>query len=178
MNQTIVDNINTVVKEDDILFHLGDWSFNGIENILKFRQQIKCKNVNLILGNHDEHIENNKIITQPDGYFIHSQDLFDSINQYLELEIKVPNGKAFNKHKFTLFHYPIASWKDMNKGVIHLHGHVHLNENKKLSAGKAMDVGVDGNSYKPYSLNDIIGIMGKQPIKKLILPNDHHEIPI
>jgi calcineurin-like phosphoesterase family protein len=72
-------------------------------------------------------------------------------------------------------HYPIASWHNMNDGVIHLHGHVHLPENKKISQGKAMDVGVDGNNMKPYSLNEIISIMNKQPIAKLSLPQDHHE---
>ena len=27
MNETIVNNINKVVREDDILIHAGDWSF-------------------------------------------------------------------------------------------------------------------------------------------------------
>jgi calcineurin-like phosphoesterase family protein len=76
---------------------------------------------------------------------------------------------------FVLMHYPIASWHNMNDGVIHLHGHVHLPPDKKLSKGKAMDVGVDGNGMQPYSINEIISIMNKQPISKLSLPQDHHE---
>jgi calcineurin-like phosphoesterase family protein len=56
MNDELVNSINTKVGQDDILFHLGDWSFNGFENTRKFRERIVCKNVHLILGNHDHHI--------------------------------------------------------------------------------------------------------------------------
>jgi hypothetical protein len=38
-----------------------------------------------------------------------------------------------------------------------------------------MDVGVDGNGMQPYSINEIISIMNKQPVAKLSLPQDHHE---
>jgi len=60
MNKLIVKNINDVVEENDILYHLGDWSFGGIENIWEFKKQINCKNVYLVPGNHDHHVKNNK----------------------------------------------------------------------------------------------------------------------
>lgn len=60
MNNIIVNSINLNVMEDDILFHLGDWSFGGFEMIEEFRNRIVCKNIHLILGNHDHHIERNK----------------------------------------------------------------------------------------------------------------------
>jgi calcineurin-like phosphoesterase family protein len=60
MNAHIVSNINEVVGQDDILIHLGDWSFGGFEQIERFRNEIFCKNVHIITGNHDHHIENNK----------------------------------------------------------------------------------------------------------------------
>ncbi len=40
MNATLVNNINEFVGQDDILFHLGDWSFGGFEQIEIFRKQI------------------------------------------------------------------------------------------------------------------------------------------
>jgi len=168
MNDAIVESINSVVGEDDILFHLGDWSFGGFENIAEFRNRIVCKNIHLVLGNHDHHIENNR-----DGI----QDLFSSVNQYLRLQVSVYPGTVLHTGKvdLVLMHYPIASWHNMNDGVIHLHGHVHLPPNKKLAQGKAMDVGVDGNFLVPYSLNEITRIMNNQPIAKLSLPQDHHE---
>lgn len=33
MNTELVNNINEIVGENDILIHLGDWSFGGFENI-------------------------------------------------------------------------------------------------------------------------------------------------
>jgi calcineurin-like phosphoesterase family protein len=169
MNDTIVNNINNVVGENDILIHLGDWSFGGFEKIEEFRNRLVCKNIHLVLGNHDHHIQRNKE---------NIRDLFSSVHEYLRLEVKTFSShnmfpsETFN---FILCHYPIASWHNMNDGVIHLHGHVHLPPQFKLSEGKAMDVGVDGNNLDPYSLREIINIMSKQPIRKLSLLKDHHE---
>jgi calcineurin-like phosphoesterase family protein len=72
-------------------------------------------------------------------------------------------------------HFPIASWNDMARGSIHLHGHVHLEPNKRIGPGKMMDVGVDGNNLYPISLAEVITLMDKQPIKSM-LTFDHHEI--
>jgi len=173
MNDELVFWINQRVGQDDILFHLGDWSFNGFENIRKFRERIVCKNIHLILGNHDHHIERNKD---------NIQSIFNSVNEYLSLEVKWrPNQSklvADSYAKFVLFHYPIASWNGMSDGVIHLHGHTHLLSHCRVGNGKSIDVGVDGNNLEPIELNEIVKIMGKQPIAKLTLPKDHHEARI
>jgi calcineurin-like phosphoesterase family protein len=167
MNQRLVDNINNMVGEDDILIHLGDWSFGGFDKIEEFRSQINCKNIHLTFGNHDHHIERNK-----EGV----QRLFSSVQQYLRLSVTRPLTKSMvEKFTFICMHYPIASWHDMNQGVIHLHGHVHLPEHLRIAEGKAMDVGVDGNGLEPISMDEVLGIMEMQPIKKLALPKDHHE---
>ena len=167
MNEEMIRNINSLVGEDDILFHLGDWSFGGYDNIAEFRQRIVCKNIHLILGNHDHHIERDK-----GGV----RSLFKSVHEYLRLEIVIPTEKGEKIRKtFILCHYPIASWHDMNRGVIQLHGHVHLGPENKLHEGKAMDVGMDGNWLNPYSLQEIARIMRDRPVKCLVLPNDHHE---
>lgn len=170
MNDTIVNNINAVVGEDDILIHLGDWSFGGFDNIAKFRNRIVCKTIHLVLGNHDHHIENNKDSVQ---------DLFASVQHYMKLTILRPLSKAvLQKFSFVCMHYPIASWHDMNQGVMHLHGHVHLPPELRIAEGKAMDVGVDGNHLQPMSLDGIRSCLQFQPIKKLELPKDHHETRI
>ena len=89
MNATIVNNINEYVGQDDILIHLGDWSFGGFDQIREFWDRLICKNIHLILGNHDHHIENNR-----DG----SQGLFKSVSHYNTLEM--------GQFKFRLMHYP------------------------------------------------------------------------
>jgi calcineurin-like phosphoesterase family protein len=170
MNRTIVNNINAVVGENDILFHLGDWSFGGFEQIQKFRSQLICKNIHIVLGNHDHHIEKDK-----DGV----QSLFSSVHSFIpKLEVKREVGGGdgmMQRFNFCVFHYPIASWIDMNQGVIHLHGHVHLPKNLKLGKGRSLDVGMDGNDMKPYSLDEVMRLVKNQPIRKLELPKDHHE---
>lgn len=169
MNATIVNNINEVVGENDILIHLGDWSFGGFENIEEFRSRITCKNINLVLGNHDHHIERNKD---------NIQRLFASVNHYVELDVRRPSNFAkgrMDKFNFVLMHYPIASWNNMNNEVMHLHGHVHLPKHQRIAEGKAMDVGMDGNDMYPLGLFEVLNLLKNQPIKKLVLPKDHHE---
>jgi len=165
MNETLVSNINKYVQQDDILIHLGDWSFGGFESIKEFRDRIICQNIHLILGNHDHHIERNKDDIQ---------SIFNSVSQYLDLEVRRWVGKEKERLRFICMHYPIASWNGMNDEVIHLHGHVHLPKHLRVSAGKTMDVGVDGNNLEPIDLDSILRIMSKQPIDKLSLPKDHH----
>ena len=158
MNTAIVNNINSVVGQDDILIHLGDWSFGGFEQIREFWDRLICKNIHLILGNHDHHIDRNR-----DG----SQGLFQSVSHYNTVEI--------GDFKFQLMHYPISSWDGLNKGVIHLHGHCHLPTNKRFGVGKRMDVGMDGHpEFRPYNLiREVVPLLKNRPIKSEI-GEDHH----
>jgi calcineurin-like phosphoesterase family protein len=166
MNATIVNNINEVVGENDILIHLGDWSFGGFEKIEEFRSRLVCKNIHLVLGNHDHHIERNKGDVQK---------VFASVHHYINLEVHRTNKTLIDKYKFVLMHFPIASWHGLKDDVIHLHGHIHLTPNKRIAAGKAMDVGVDGNNLYPIELNEVLRLMKDQPNRSLVLPYDHHE---
>lgn len=167
MNNTLVCNINEKVGQDDILFHLGDWSFGGFEQIEKFRNQIVCKNVHIITGNHDHHIEKNH-----EG----CQNLFSSVNKYLDLIVKYNVGTPLmGEQRFALMHFPIASWDNMARGAIHLHGHVHFNPNRRIGMGKMMDVGCDGNRLYPIEMREVLSIMRNRPIKSMF-EFDHHEI--
>jgi calcineurin-like phosphoesterase family protein len=167
MNAHLVGNINECVGQDDILFHLGDWSFGGFEQIQKFRDQIVCKNVHIVTGNHDHHIENNRE---------NCQSLFSSVNKYVELNVKWNVGTNLqNEATFVLMHFPIASWNNMARGTIHLHGHVHFEPRLRVQSGKMMDVGVDGNALYPIEMSTILSMMRTQPIKS-IFNFDHHEI--
>lgn len=167
MNSHLAGNINEVVGQDDILFHLGDWSFGGFESIGHFRNQIVCQNIHIITGNHDHHIENNRS---------DCQKLFSSVNKYVELNVKWNVGTPLqNEANFVLMHFPIASWNNMARGAIHLHGHVHFNPNMRLQEGKMMDVGCDGNMLYPIQMQEVLRIMENRPVKS-IFRFDHHEI--
>jgi hypothetical protein len=60
-------------------------------------------------------------------------------------------------------------WPRSHYGSIHLYGHSHdmLSHN-----GKAMDVGVDGNNYHPYSFEEIVNRLKDKPI------SNHHPIEL
>ena len=162
MNMALVDGINKYVKEDDILYHLGDWSFGGVHNILQFKNLIICKNVHLILGNHDQHIVDKEIKYHETSF--NPIELFSSVQDVLTLDI--------GKTKLFLSHYSHRVWLGSHKGVIHLYGHSH---GSIPDYGKSMDVGVDVafkkfGEYRPFNIGDITNIMSKRTIEKI----DHH----
>lgn len=136
MNSAIVNNINEVVGQDDILIHLGDWSFGGFEQIEEFYDRLICKNIHLILGNHDHHIDRNRE---------NIKRLFLSVSWFEQFQ--------YQGETIEMMHYPISSWNGLRKGRVHLHGHCHLPHAVKISNGRRMDVGMDGHpEFRPYDL--------------------------
>ena len=153
MSSHIVDQINKYVGQDDILFHLGDWSFGGKNNIWNFRQRIICQTIHLMPGNHDGHIINNSLLEQFENgnvvANIDAQELFTSINDYLEIQI--------DKRMVCMLHYPMEEWNDRFKKSYHLFGHVHgriPHGNSRLDVGMDYAFKVFGE-YKPFSWEDI-----------------------
>lgn len=183
MNDKIVNGVNSVVRENDELWCLGDWSFNGMHNIWEFRKRIKCKTVHLVFGNHDEHIEHNRSFVIPVGdrgnyehlfeermgttesqRTIMLRHLFKSTSYYRELKTK-------NYH-IILSHYAMRVWNKSHRGSIQLHGHSH-GTLKGYEEFKTMDVGIDTTkNYTPYSLETILEIMSQ---RKPLLNIDHHD---
>lgn len=159
-NETLIKNFNSVVKHDDILWHLGDWSFGGHESIKKFRDQLHCRNINLVFGNHDQHIEP---IDSP------YRNLFSSVQYYKELSYRIDSAKSgrYGKTKIILSHFAFRVWNQSHHGTIHLYGHSH---GTLPGIGKSMDVGVDTNNLYPYHLDEIIDRFKK--IEPHIV--DHH----
>lgn len=152
-DDTLVNNINKYVQQNDILWHLGDWSFGGEDRIKEFRERLICKNINLVFGNHDHHIENlNK----------EYKNLFNSVQYYKELKI--------NKNLFILSHYAFRVWNKSHKGSIHLYGHSH--GSLPDAGNRSMDIGMDTNNLFPYNIGEIIDILTKREIHSI----DHHNI--
>lgn len=120
----IVGLINDHVMDQDTLYHLGDWSFGGKEFVLEFRRRLNCRRIHLLLGNHDHHI-----LPLHEEYH---GTLWESVSHYKELKV--------GQRNLVLMHYPIQSWNHMDRGAIHLHGHVHGNIAKMDGR---YDVGVD-----------------------------------
>lgn len=160
MNDTIVNNFNSLVKKNDVAYCLGDWSFNGHENIKRFRDRLNCNTIHLIFGNHDQHIEP---INSP------YRKLFASCEYYKELSIKLDKKwKQFTKTKICLSHYAMRVWNKSHHGSIHLYGHSHgtLPDN----GTRSMDVGIDTHNYYPYHLDKVLETLIFRNVHMI----DHH----
>ena len=163
MNQALVQGINKYVGEDDILYHLGDWSFGGVHNIIHFRNSLICKNIHLIRGNHDQHIVDKQI--KFGETFFNPIDLFSSVQEVLTLNV--------GKQTMFMSHYAHRVWYGSHKGVTHLYGHSH---GSIPDFGKSMDVGMDVaykmfGEYRPFNIDDITRIMEKKKVEFV----DHHK---
>lgn len=160
MDDALIEGINRRVKKDDIIYHLGDWSFGGIHNMYHFRKSLICENINLILGNHDQNIIDKEVKFHETTF--NPYKLFSSVNQTLFIK--------HGKNEFFLSHYPHLSWHHAHKGSIMLHGHVHSKLNHLNENTLRMDVGVDSakillGEYRPFSIEEIIDLNTR---KKLV----------
>lgn len=164
-DDAIIDAINTLVKPDDILIHNGDFCFGPKENVKKYRDRINCKNIYLLLGNHDDHIKDCQEL----------QKLFVKVGQLLDFRFSIPvaDGGKHIKHDVIFSHYSMNTWNMSNRGSIMLFGHSH--GMLKESPYRTMDVGIDTNEHmQPYDLiNDVLPKMLLRPFR------NHHpeELP-
>lgn len=137
-DEKLIDNWNSVVSNNDIIYILGDLSF---KSGLKTNEILKRLNGHKVLvkGNHEN------IWMDKDA----DLSLFDEIVDYKEFDYK--------NHKFVLSHYPIQCFNKANKGAIHLFGHIHSNE-LEYPIKNAFNVGVDVNNYSPVNIDKYISL--------------------
>lgn len=164
MSNHIVYKINQYIKENDIFFFLGDWSFSGIENIWNLRKRINCKNIYFVIGNHDRFIKQNRKLPNcslkngivvdyiKDNQHAKAHDLFKIVENDLNINI--------DGNEFYLTHYPKYPWKGIGNDVYHLHAHSHA---KSDNYKNRLDVGLDNafklfSEYKPFKYEEIIEI--------------------
>lgn len=153
MNKALIDNWNSVVKPNDYIFSLGDFSLMKIGHVIEILKQLNG-NLYMILGNHDEEIQNNKQLLLDMG-------LVKEITSYKEIKI---NGQFI-----CLFHYAMRTWNRSHRGSWQLFGHSH---DSMPPFGKSVDVGVDARyvlngitEYRPLSFIEIKKFMDKRVIE-------------
>jgi len=135
MNETMIGGINSAVDEKDQLFILGDFCKNYSKGRLLFwRNQIQCRHVILIHGNHDPKTKQGLPKQR-------LSEVFTSVFQRLTLSL--------DYGIFVLDHYPLESWDRRIHGSFHFHGHSH---GKSPFQTHRLDVGVDCHNFKPISI--------------------------
>lgn len=140
MNQTLIDNWNTTVTNEDTIYFLGDFAYKCNQNkataILK---QLNGRKI-FIKGNHDKRTWLERI--KQEGLI---EDYFD----YLEIE---DEGRSV-----ILCHYPLHSWNRLYRGSYHLYGHVHQNTVRNENWQKnRYNVSCEVTNYTPKTLDQLI----------------------
>ena len=124
------------INQDFILYHLGDLSFIHNHEYLdeifkKFRANEHCKNIVLILGNHDD---------KASRYLQHGVVACDTM-------------KIIYKSKdIILSHEPLEKTYDL----INIHGHLHTKEESHREYYNLQDTHILIESEKIYSIDDLI----------------------
>lgn len=100
MNMTLVNNWNSVVKPNDLVWHLGDfaWTVKAAKEI----RPLLNGTIRLVAGNHDD-------ITK-----LAQTGMFQRIYMW----------RQFREHGFTATHVPMRQ-EQIRHGDKNLHGHVH-----------------------------------------------------
>jgi calcineurin-like phosphoesterase family protein len=166
MDDELIKQTNSTVGENDILYHLGDFAMPGKNNYYhrcrQYRDRIKCRNMVLIWGNHDE------------------RRIWDLFSENYDLKmISVPGLP----NKIVLCHYAMAVWDKSHRQAMQLYGHSHSEAEswleKHMPNRRSMDVGVDNankllGAFRPFSLDDIKRLIDGRPGHNV---GDHHIDP-
>jgi len=135
MDEIIVQNWNKVVKQDDIVYHLGDVVIGSGDNINHLSIIDRCNGLKvLVKGNHD--------LLDDSVYLRHFANVFAMI---------IPKNKKMSR--MIMSHFPIHE-SCVDRFKINLHGHIHsasLNDNRYINCC----VDYPGNDYSPLNLEAI-----------------------
>lgn len=151
MNDTMITNWNKIVKDTDIVYHLGDFTLGNFKAFKYYMEKLNGI-VMIIPGGHDKRWISEYAKEGPTSKFSVLPPLYTI--------------KALGM-EFVLCHYPLFSWEKSLYGSIHLHGHSHgsigcigISGNRNVPLGEKpgirFDVGVDCSHFRPISVSDII----------------------
>jgi len=132
MDATLIANWRRVVRPDDEVYLLGDFSFKGNKHPQAYLDQLPGQ-IHFIWGNHD-----------PDR--VRQLSGWASSQPYLEIR----DGED----DITLLHYAMRVWNKSHFGALHFFGHTHA---QLPGNDQSVDVGVDypAWNFTPVDLETI-----------------------
>lgn len=141
MDNTIIQNWNSKITREDVVYHLGDFSFGNWERVGELLDRLNFAHLYLIKGNHEK----------PFCTYIRNKSPknVSLCSSYMEIYDD-------KKNLFVLCHYPILEWNQCHRGSYHCYGHVHNKYLHEIVKYRAVDVGVDAQNYFPVSTDDVI----------------------
>ena len=140
MNAVMVERWNRVVTDDDVVYHLGDFTPQDLSHFTKWASQLQG-NIRILPGNMDrlwlqDFVASEKVQVMPPLISV----AFET------------SGSAGGQQLIVLCHYSLQVWERSNHGSWHLFGHTH---GKLKGIGKSFDVGVDCTDFVPLSLDQV-----------------------
>lgn len=127
MDYYLIDAWNSVVRPDDIVWHLGDFSYHSADRTASIFSHLRGRK-RLILGNHD--IGNDGSVRK----HIAALSWDQPPTHYAEVQQGSP------KERVILHHYAMRTWSASVHGSWHLYGHSH---GRLAAYGRSRDCGVD-----------------------------------
>jgi calcineurin-like phosphoesterase family protein len=146
MNRVMVERWNSVVKPNDIVYHVGDiaYKFNR-KGLQAIREQLHGQ-IYLVPGNHD------KVATQ-------MLNAWHILPQCSEVSVHAPGIiPGQNSVRVVLCHYALRVWNASFHGSWHLYGHSH-GTLPDLPLSLSFDVGVDCTNFYPMSEEEVVAKM-------------------
>ena len=172
MNENIVERWNNIVKENDIIFHLGDVALINTEEAINYIKILKG-NIKWIRGNHCTESKIQMICK-----YCSNIQLIGNINTSWAYMLK------YSKFSLYLSHYPTLTAnfddKKFSQHVINLHGHTHQQTNFLNPTNPFMyHVGLDSHDYTPVHIDNVIADIRQrwEDIGKLptpVIPEDNY----
>jgi len=141
MDEVMIRNWNKIVRDGDLVYHLGDFAFANNSEIKRYREQLNGEII-LVEGNHDK----------THRWSQATRNLFKRVSKIDSVNI--------GENHVVLCHYAMRVWDCSHYDSWHLFGHTH---GTLTPVGKTMDVGVDCNNFIPISLDKIEEIMKDKP---------------
>lgn len=150
MNATLMANHNSVVTNNDFVYHLGDFAMSTSPDVV-----IEIiKNLNglhfFILGSHDRWLDR---LVKGAGY---NEGQYRGVVNYRGRRVET----AIKNNSISMDHYCQRVWAKSHYNSLHIFGHSH---GKLDPIGKSWDVGVDNNNYYPISFDQLTKIMAGRP---------------
>ena len=168
MNEHIIKQYNSVVRDEDVVYFLGDIGMGNITQIIKRLKGVKI----LVQGNHDKRGRKSYIKM---GFSCVVEDLRLKVGKRLVNVSHVPYRKTIssfiNELKLAFLDKRAKSLKQRIHRFKHRHklikkfngdyticGHVHT---AWVTKDKNINIGVDMWNFKPVPIEKLVNLMGK-----------------
>lgn len=154
MDSTLINLFQEKVKDEDHVYHLGDFMYGGkpkIGDFFNIFEQLPGK-WHFILGNHDRRT------LEKWRHELVKDKRIEEVEFYKRLVV--------DNTLFILFHYEMAAWDQKHwrkfpeatrkyKATYHLFGHTHSSPDRTFELD-TMDVGIDTTEFQLFTFEEIV----------------------